>query len=133
MILQDITYNRLDFANIKDPTNFFKTGDQKTMVPLRTLYNNTRLLWNLGSDQIILSIAQGQNIYKLTLLTKNKRSMFGCLLYIPELKRLDLYTSESPEVPIIQWKGQKVVHKTFPLLLDLIGLDKMFSRLITVL
>lgn len=133
MALQDITYNRLRFADIKDPADFFKTGDPKEMIPLRTLYNNTRLLWNLGADQILLSVAQGQNIYKLTLFVKNKRSIFGCLVYIPGLKRLDLYTSESPEVPLIQWKRQKVVNKTYPLLLDLAGLEKMFSRLITIL
>ena len=33
----------------------------------------------------------------------------------------------------IQWKRQKVVNKTYPLLLDLAGIEKMFSRLITIL
>ena len=128
-MLQDITYNMLEFADVKNPTDFFKTGDPKEMIPLRTLYNNTRLLWGLGADQILLSVAQGQAIYKLALLVKNKRS----LVYIPGQKRLDLYTSESPEIPLIQWKRQKVVNKTYPLLLDLAGIEKMFSRLITIL
>ena len=91
-MLQDITYNMLEFADVKNPTDFFKTGDPKEMIPLRTLYNNTRLLWGLGADQILLSVAQGQAIYKLALLVKNKRSIFGCLVYIPCL----LYTSPSP-------------------------------------
>lgn len=133
MILQDITYNRLEFANIKNLTDFFKTGDPKEMIPLRTLYNNVRLLWNLGADQVLLSVAQGQNVYKLTLFVKNKRSVFGCLVYIPEQKRLDLYTSESPEIPLIQWKRQKAVYSTVPLLLSLAGLEKLFARLITIL
>lgn len=132
-MLQDITYNMLEFADVKNPTDFFKTGDPKEMIPLRTLYNNARLLWGLGADQILLSIAQGQAIYKLALLVENKRSIFGCLVYIPGQKRLDLYTSESPEIPLIQWKRQKVVNKTYPLLLDLAGIEKMFSRLITIL
>lgn len=42
------------------------------MIPLRTLYNNARLLWGLGADQILLSVAQGQAIYKLALLVKIK-------------------------------------------------------------
>ena len=75
-MLQDITYNMLEFADVKNPTDFFKTGDPKEMIPLRTLYNNARLLWGLGADQILLSIAQGQAIYKLALLVKNKRSIF---------------------------------------------------------
>ena len=132
-MLQDITYNMLEFADVKNPTDFFKTGDPKEMIPLRTLYNNARLLWGLGADQILLSVAQGQAIYKLALLVKNKRSIFGCLVYISGQKRLDLYTSESPEIPLIQWKRQKVVNKTYPLLLDLAGIEKMFSRLITIL
>ena len=74
-MLQDITYNMLEFADVKNPTDFFKTGDPKEMIPLRTLYNNTRLLWGLGADQILLSVAQGQAIYKLALLVKNKRSI----------------------------------------------------------
>lgn len=133
MVLLDITYNKLQFAEIKDPVNFFKTGAPGVMIPLRTLYNNTKLLWNLGSDQVLLSVAQGQNIYRITLLSKNKRTVFGSLIYIPELKRLDLYTSESPTVPLIQWKGQKVMYKTYPYLLDSLGLDKMFSRIIAIL
>lgn len=132
-VLQDITYNMLEFADIKNPTDFFKTGDPKEMIPLRTLYNNTRLLWGLGADQILLSVAQGQVVYKLTLFMKNKRNIFGCLVYIPGQRRLDLYTSESPLIPLIQWKKQKVVNKTYPLILELAGIEKMFSRLVSVL
>lgn len=132
MILQDITYLQLKFADIKNPIEYFKTGGTiNDMNLLRTLYNNIKLIWKLGNSEVNIALAENQEIYRFSLI--HKRTIFGFVIYIPGLKRIDLYTSENTNVPLIQWKGKKVVYRAYPLLLEKAGLEKVFEKLTTVL
>lgn len=134
MILQDITYLKLSFSDIKDPVSFFKSGNIGSVNSLRTLWNNIKIIWNLRNDEIKMALAEGgsnQEIYRFTLISK--KSIFGFLVYIPGQKRIDLYTSENINIPLIQWKGRKIVYKTYPLLLDKMGIERLFEKLTIIL
>lgn len=134
MILQDITYLKLSFSDIKDPVSFFKSGNIGNVNSLRTLWNNIKIIWNLRNDEIKMALAEGggnQEIYRFTLISK--KSIFGFLVYIPGQKRIDLYTSENINIPLVQWKGRKIVYKTYPLLLDKMGIERLFEKLTIIL
>lgn len=135
--LQDITYLALQFAEIKNPTLYFKDGGTlDEMAKLRTLYNNIRLVWSLGPGELGIALGEGgalgeQKIYKFTL-SKGK-IIFGFLIYIPGLRRIDLYTSENVNLPMIQWVKRKIVYKTYPVILEKLGIEKLLEKLTIVL
>ena len=134
MKLLDITYNNLVFNDIVNITDFFKSGPASEMISVKTLYNNIKILFGLTSERVILSLSEVNKVYKFTLLMPNdKKNVFGFIVYIPGDRRIDIYTSENVQVPLIQWRGKKIMYKSYPFLLDKIGLDKLFSKLITVL
>ena len=61
MILQDITYLQLKFADIKNPIEYFKTGGTiNDMNLLRTLYNNIKLIWKLGNSEVNIALAENE-------------------------------------------------------------------------
>lgn len=132
MILQDITYLNLEFSDIKNPLDFFQTGGSVSeMGLLKTLYNNIKLTWKIENNDIKMSLSTVNKVYRFTLL--NKRNIFGFLIYIPDQKRIDLYTSENLQIPLIQWKKRKIVYKTYPLLLEKLGIEKLLEKIPLVL
>lgn len=134
MKLLDITYNNLSFSNIVNTTDFFKSGPSSEMISVKTLYNNIKILFGLNSERVIISLSEANRVYKFTLLMPNDiKNVFGFIIYIPSQRRLDIYSSENVQVPLIQYKGKKIMYKSYPYLIDKVGLDKLFSKLITVL
>lgn len=132
MALQNTSYISLPFADVKDLADFYKT--RLPEVPqVRGIFNNLKLILSLPGDRIILSVSEGDRIYKYTILAPGvKKQVLGWLVYIPGAKRLDLFISETPESPILQWKNRKVVFKNYSLLFDRLGLDKLFDRVVNV-
>ena len=122
MILQDITYLRLNFSVIPNINNSFKNNTQ-----LKILYNNIKLVWGLNSSEIIPSISEINNVFKFSL--KSGNTIFGFVIYIPEQKRIDIYSSENLQVPLVQVKNKKIVYKTYPLLLEKLGIEQLISKL----
>lgn len=122
--LQDVTYLQLKFADIKDPIQYFKVGRNE----LRLLYNNIKLIWGLGNHELAMALSENQEIYRFSMI--NKRTIFGFVIYIPKLRRIDLYTSENVNIPLIQLKGRKVVYRNYPLLFEKMGLEKILEKLI---
>lgn len=131
-MLQDITYLSLKFADIKDPVNYYKTGGtMNEMNSLRTLYNNIKLTWGLGNNDLKLAVSETGEVYRFTM--TSRKVIFGFLIYIPKFKRIDIYTSENVNLPIVQYVGRKIVYKTYPLLFTKMGFEKLFEKLILVL
>lgn len=133
-VLQDITYQQLGFSDVRYPVEFFKSGvnlSAAEVTNLKTIYNNIRVMFGIGASEVKLSVAMERKIYKFTLFSR--KTMLGFIVYIPELKRIDLYLSENLSAPVIQWKGKKVVYSTIPVLLERLGILGMFNKLITVL
>ena len=134
MKLLDITYNNLSFSNIVNTADFFKSGPSSEMISVKTLYNNIKILFGLNSERVIISLSEANRVYKFTLSLPNDiKKIFGFIVYIPSQRRIDIYTSENVQVPLIQYKGKKIMYKSYPYLLDKAGLDKLFTKLITVL
>lgn len=131
-MLQDITYLSLKFADIKDPVNYYKTGGtMNEMNSLRTLYNNIKLTWGLGNNDLKLAVSETGEVYRFTM--TSRKVIFGFLIYIPKFKRIDIYTSENVNLPMVQYVGRKIVYKTYPLLFTRMGFEKLFEKLILVL
>lgn len=128
--LQDITYLQLQFASIKDPNAYFNSGGS-SMSYLRRLYNNIKLIWGLENNNLDLSVSESQEVYRFSMMYK--RTIFGFVIYIPKQKRIDLYTSENVNLPLIQWKNKKVVFAALPLVITKAGLEKLLDRLVQVL
>lgn len=129
----DTSYNRLQFSQVVDYNDFYKSKLPE-MIRIRSLFDNTKLLFNIPGDRIVLSVGQGERIYKLTILSPDvKKNIIGWIVYIPlEQSRLDIYIPDNPDIPLIQWKNKQVVHKNYSYLLDRAGFDKLFGRLVNV-
>lgn len=131
--LLEISYNSAMFSQVTDLADFFSTKLPEMKV-LKAIYNTIKLTFGTVEGRIIVQCAEGDRIYKLVVLTNNiHKYPIGWLVYIPLQKRLDLYTQESPHLPLIQWKNKKPVFKNYSELLDKAGLDKIFANIVNVL
>ena len=131
--LLDISYNSAMFSQVTDLADFFGSNlpESKT---LKALYNAVKLTFGAVEGRIIVQCLEGDRVYKLIVLTNNiHKYPIGWLIYMPLLKRLDLYMTDSPHLPLIQWKNKKPVFKNYSELLDKAGLDKIFTNIVNVL
>lgn len=126
MTLQDITYLRLKFSDIKDVNSFFNS-DKLYGNSVKILYNNIKLVFGLVSSNILVSRSDVNNVFKFTI--KDKNSIFGFIIYIPLQNRIDIYTSENVQVPLLQIKNKKIVYKTYSMFLEKLGVEKLFEKL----
>ena len=51
---------------------------------------------------------------------------------IPKDNRFDVFNADS-NIPVIQWKNKKPVFKNYSMLLDKMGLDKLFTKIVNPL
>lgn len=131
--LLDLTYNGYLFSGVKDINSLFKENLSEMKV-VKGLYNAMKLCFNLPGDRITMEVAEGERIYKYTVLTPDiYKYPLGWFVYIPKEKRLDFYSQDSPNLPLIQWKGKKPVWKGYADILDRAKMDKIFSNIINVL
>ena len=101
---------------------------------LRSLIENIKLLFSLPQTNIKVEVAEGERAYRITLLDRSVQKIpLGYFVYLPLERRLDAYTTESPGIPLLQWKGRRVVYKNYSPFLDYCGLSQLFSKLSNVL
>ena len=125
----DISYNALQYSKVVDLNNFYREKLPE-ILKIKAMIENSKLLFGLSSNRVILEIAEGQRIYRITFLnTDVNKNPFGYLVYIPQQHRLDIYSIDSG-TPLIQWKNRKPVFKSYGLLLDKAGLDKIFNKIL---
>lgn len=130
MALHSIAYNTLGFAEVTNLVDFYRTRLPETH-RVKSIFENLKNITKLPGDKIILSVAEGERIYKYTIFAPGVRKIIlGWLVYIPKTSRLDLYMAEDPVTPICQWKNKLVVFKNYSSLLDLVGLDRLFDRVV---
>lgn len=128
-----VNYNQVQFSNVIDYNDFYKTKLPE-IIKIRSLVDNTKLLFNLPGDRVILQVGQGERIYKLLLLSPDiKKNIIGWIIYLPLESRLDIFLPDNPDIPLLQWKNKQAVHKNYATLLDRAGLDKLFSRLVNII
>ena len=127
------SYNAYSFAIVQDQSDLFKSGLPE-IPKLRALVDNSKLLFSLPSNRVILEVAEGERVYRITLLNPGVNKIaIGYLVYLPEQRRLDIYTSDDQVTPIIQFKGKKVVFCNVPTLLERAGFSKLFEKLSNIL
>lgn len=122
----------MNFALVQDMTDLFKSNLPE-IPKVKSLVDNSKLLFSLPSDRVILKVSEGDRVYRIDLQMPDvNRITFGWIVYIPKNRQLDVYTAESPNVPIIQYKGKKVAFKNYSTILDRAGLDKIFEKLYNI-
>lgn len=126
----NINYNQLNFALVTNLNDFFKTKLPE-MTQVRSIYDNSKILFNIPGNSIQVMCAEGERIYKFIILSPGVQKIpIGWFVYIPGQKRLDLYTPENPMIPMIQWKNKKPAFKNYSTFLDRVGFDKLFDKII---
>lgn len=85
-----------------------------------------------GPLNVKLYVAEGQDIYKFVILG-GKLGAIGTFFYLPQERRLDIWDVTYPQTPIIQYKGKQSVFKVHSMLLDIAGIDNIWSKFTNVL
>ncbi len=129
------SYNYMNFARVQDIADLYKQGRGLPEIPkIKSLIDNSCLLFSLPSNRIILNVAEGERVYRIDLLSPGvNKAQFGMIFYIPTNRQLDIYSSDDPTIPLIQFKARKVMWKNYVTLLDRAGVEKIFEKLSNVI
>lgn len=123
----------MSFALVQDTSDLFKSNLPE-IPKVKSLVDNCKLLFSLPPDRVILRVSEGDRVYRIDLQMPDvNRIVFGWIVYVPRNRQLDIYTAESPSVPIIQYKGKKVAFRSYSTILDRAGLDKIFEKLYNII
>ena len=127
-------YNLLQFSQVTDKSEFFKTSKLPEITKIRAMIDTIKILFHLPANAIDIMVSEGDRIYKLIVHTSSiSRSIIGWFVYIPLQNRVDLYDAiNGGDIPLVQWKNKKVTFKSYSPLLDLVGVNKLFERVINV-
>ena len=124
----NVDYNKLVFAEVKNVTGFFKEEAGANAMKVKSLYDSIKLTFGLNS--LVMMVAQEADVYKYVILGQDvRKTVLGSIVYIPKDKRLDIWLP-GDILPMLQFKGRSVVFKNYAALLDKLGLDRMFDKLI---
>lgn len=126
-------YSNLSFAEIKNPPVFFKDTGLPEVSKVRSLYDAAKVVFNLPGHCVRLFMAEGYRIYRINLHDVSaKKPLLGWMIYSPTERRLDIFTTDNSMEPIIQFVDKKVTAKGYPLLLEKLGFEKLFVRLVSI-
>lgn len=129
----DINYNNLTYALVVDKADFYKKNLPEIR-KIKSIEDSIKLMLNIPGNRVNIFVSQEQRVYKIAMLTPDiHKAVMGHFVYLPLQKRIDLYTSENLLIPLIQWKEKKVIFKNYSILMDRLGFDKLFSRVINIL
>lgn len=127
----DLSYQSLDYAIVKDFNSFYR--EPLPEVPkVKSLISTLRLMYSLPQNKIELYVGTTQRYYKI-IMRDDKKIPFGVVYYLPELKRLDLYTAENLDYPLLQWRNRKVEMKNYNRLFMKSNIESVFTKLINIL
>ena len=131
-----INYNLLQFSQVMDKSEFFKTSKLPEITKIRAMIDTIKILFHLPANAIDIMVSEGDRVYKLIVHTSNiNRNIIGWFVYIPLQNRVDLYDAINVgdiPIPLVQWKNKKVVFKSYSPLLELVGVNKLFEKVINV-
>ena len=121
------------FSLVTDLTEFFKEKLEE-INKIRSFIGQVKIVFSINTDRIRVEVAEGERIYKISMLTPDvRKTVFGWFVYMPLRKRVDMYIAENPGVPYMQWKDKKLSFSNFPYILDKSGALNVFDKLINVL
>lgn len=128
----NLNYKWLNFSKVTDYDNFYKESLPE-IIKIKGIIENSKILFSMPQSRIILEVAEGERVYKISLLTSGtNKSIFGTLVYLPLDKRLDLY-GYNTEYPLIQWKNKKVAYTSYETIFDLAKIDRSFDKIVNTM
>lgn len=131
--MENTNYLGMKYAEVTNKTDFFKNALPE-MMQVRSLYEAIKLLFNVSSERVKIETVEEARIYRYTILNPTViKNVLGWIVYIPQQKRLDIYTVRDFNTPLLQFRNKKPVWKNYPLFLDRIEFDKLFTKLLNVI
>ncbi len=128
-----IGYQSFSFAQVTNLANFYK-GGQPEIPKLKLIVENIKLLFKLSGTCVLVEVAEGERVYKVKMILPGVgKTSLGYFVYLPEERRLDVYSAENPGIPLLQWKQKRVVYSGCSSLLDRIGISSLFGNLVNIL
>lgn len=128
-----INYQYYSFAQIGNLANFYK-GNQPELPKLKQIVENIKLLFKLPGTCVLVEVAEGERVYRVKMILPGvHKTPLGCFVYIPNERRLDVYSANNLRTPLLQWKQKRVVYSGCSDLLDRIGISSLFGNLVNVL
>lgn len=126
-------YLRSSFASVPSLTTLYKEN-QPEIPKLKAIIENLKLLFKIPQTCIIVEVAEGERIYKITLLEKGVHKYpIGFFVYLPMERRLDAYAAENPGMPLLQWKQKKLAYYGGTTFLRTAGVESLFSNIVNIL
>jgi hypothetical protein len=126
-------YNYYTYARVVDMTDFYNSSLPE-ILKVKRLIEASKKVFNVPDNRVTLDLAETSRVYKITLLTPDvNKYPFAWLFYLPQENRVDLYNSDSPYRPFIQWKNKKLEFKNFSVFFDRAKIEKVFDKLVSVL
>lgn len=132
--MEHIQYQYFEYTMVpsQNRIEFFKDltvlGDN---TKVKIIYELIKSCLGVGDKNILIETSIEKRVYKFSVTYRT--SALGTFFYLPLEERLDIYIPESYNFPFVQFKKKKVVHKSYNVLLDRLGVDKLFERFIKVL
>ena len=128
-----IGYQYFSFAQVGNLANFYKEN-QPELPKLKLIVENIKLLFKLPGTCVLVEVAEGERVYKVNMIMPGvHKTSLGYFVYLPNERRLDVYSSDNPTVPLLQWKQKRVVYSECSPLLDRIGISSLFGNIVNVL
>lgn len=126
-------YNLLQFSIVTDRSEFFKSTKLAEVTKIRAMVDSLKILLHLPANAIDIMVSEGDRVYKLIIHSASiNREILGWFVYVPLKNQVDLYDSTNGDIPLVQWKNKKVAFKSYSMLLDAVGVNKLFEKVINV-
>lgn len=125
-------YRNSTYSQITNPSGFY-SGKIPEAKRIKIVVEKIKFTFGLTDAQVRLEVANGERIYKITLLNQDaKKTMFGFFIYIPLEKRLDIWESKAEKQAniILQYQNKKPVFKNYTTFFDKIHFDKLFDNIV---
>lgn len=124
-------YLGLPEKQVPDTKNFFSSGIPEAG-KIRNLMITSQRIFISNSKNVYLSIL-GEEAYKIQVYSSSKKYLVSTLIFLPYESRLDIYDGEANGSPIYVWIKKSCEIKNVPEILTVVGAEKMFLPLVSIL
>lgn len=123
----------LNYEYVRIPNHqkltYFKSLKNGDAPKVKTMYNTIKTVLSLGEKSIMLEVAD--RTYKFTVIDIITRSLGCTIYYLPAMQRLDIFSPELGNAPLVQILKKQIVYSSYNWILNKLGVAKLFNRLIS--
>jgi hypothetical protein len=92
------------------------------------MVDKAKLLLTIPEDRIVLEVAQGERFYRINFQSNDvNKTVFGYLVYLPEMKRVDIYDQSGL---LLQYQNKKIVFENCSYLLSRAKVSELFKSIV---